>query len=63
MRIRVFPAGLIICLAAWSASGKTESGVRLMPDLGEVYHPVTTNDREAQAFFDQIGRASCRERV
>jgi len=53
MRIRAFQVGLIICLGAWSASGKTESGVRLMPDLGEVYHPVTTNDREAQAFFDQ----------
>jgi len=53
MRIRVFQVGLIICLGAWGASGKTESGVRLMPDLGEVYHPVTTSDREAQAFFDQ----------
>src|SRR5256885_8822905 len=53
MRIRVFQVGLIICLGAWSASGKTESGVGLMPDLGEVYHPVTTNDREAQQFFDQ----------
>ena len=37
MRIRVFQVGLIICFGAWSASGKTESGVRLMPDMGEGY--------------------------
>lgn len=53
MRARIFRVGLIICLGAWTASGKSESGAHLIPDLGEVYHPVTTNAREAQAFFDQ----------
>ncbi len=26
---------------------------RLMPGLGEVHHPVSTKNREAQQFFDQ----------
>jgi len=30
-----------------------EAPVRLMPGLGEVHHPVSTKNREAQQFFDQ----------
>jgi tetratricopeptide (TPR) repeat protein len=39
-------------IVAALALAKTESP-HLMSGLGEVYHPVTTNDRQAQAFFDQ----------
>jgi len=32
---------------------KNEPGPRLMPGLGDVHHPVSTKNREAQQFFDQ----------
>src|SRR5260370_31336381 len=35
------------------AANKNEPGPRLMPGLGEVHHPVSTKNREAQRFFDQ----------
>jgi len=42
-------AGSIVSLAA----AKNEPAPRLMPGLGEVHHPVSTKNREAQQFFDQ----------
>src|SRR3981081_1445387 len=35
------------------AAVKNEPPPRLMPGLGEVHHPVSTKNREAQQFFDQ----------
>src|SRR5947207_12350025 len=35
------------------AATKNEPRPRLMPGLGDVHHPVSTKDREAQQFFDQ----------
>ena len=35
------------------AATKNEPGPRLMPGLGDVHHPVSTKNREAQQFFDQ----------
>jgi tetratricopeptide (TPR) repeat protein len=35
------------------AVAKNEAPPRLMPGLGEVHHPVSTKNREAQQFFDQ----------
>jgi tetratricopeptide (TPR) repeat protein len=35
------------------AAAKTEPPPRLMRGLGEVHHPVSTKNREAQQFFDQ----------
>jgi tetratricopeptide (TPR) repeat protein len=42
-------AGSIVSLAG----AKNEPAPRLMPGLGEVHHPVSTKNREAQQFFDQ----------
>ena len=35
------------------AATKNEPPPRLMPGLGDVHHPVSTKNREAQQFFDQ----------
>ena len=35
------------------AATKNEPRPRLMPGLGDVHHPVSTKNREAQQFFDQ----------
>jgi tetratricopeptide (TPR) repeat protein len=47
----------LISLCAGSAVSltvaKNEPPARLMPGLGEVHHPVSTKNREAQQFFDQ----------
>src|SRR5438309_2631977 len=52
-----FRAVLLISLCAGStvslAVVKNEPPPRLMPGLGEVHHPVSTKNREAQQFFDQ----------
>jgi tetratricopeptide (TPR) repeat protein len=48
--------GLIFLCAGSTASiavAKNEAPPRLMPGLGEVHHPVSTKNREAQQFFDQ----------
>ena len=42
-------AGSTVSLAV----AKNEPPPRLMPGLGEVHHPVSTKNREAQQFFDQ----------
>jgi tetratricopeptide (TPR) repeat protein len=42
-------AGSMVSIAAT----KNEPPPRLMPGLGDVHHPVTTKNREAQQFFDQ----------
>src|SRR5438046_4812242 len=44
-----FCAGSTVLLA----SAKNEAPPRLMSGLGEVHHPVSTKNREAQQFFDQ----------
>jgi tetratricopeptide (TPR) repeat protein len=47
---------LIFLCAGSTASiaiAKNEAPPRLMPGLGEVHHPVSTKNREAQQFFDQ----------
>jgi hypothetical protein len=45
--------GLCVAAIGSSAATKNEPPPRLMPGLGEVHHPVTTKNREAQQFFDQ----------
>lgn len=43
-----------LCATVLFAADKTDSpAVRLMSGLGEVYHPVSTKNDEAQQFFDQ----------
>ena len=42
-------AGAMVSIAAT----KNEPPPRLMPGLGDVHHPVSTKNREAQQFFDQ----------
>ncbi len=42
-------AGSMVSIAAT----KNEPPPRLMPGLGDVHHPVSTKNREAQQFFDQ----------
>jgi tetratricopeptide (TPR) repeat protein len=45
----------LICVASvvLAATPNPEAPVRLMPGLGEVRHPVSTKNKEAQQFFDQ----------
>lgn len=45
--------GLSVALISASAAAKNEPPPRLMPGLGEVHHPVSTKNRDAQQFFDQ----------
>jgi len=45
--------GLCVAPNGSSAAVKNEPPPRLMPGLGEVHHPVSTKNREAQQFFDQ----------
>jgi tetratricopeptide (TPR) repeat protein len=45
--------GLSVATIGSSAPAKKESLPRLMPGLGDVHHPVSTKNREAQQFFDQ----------
>src|SRR5256886_9161500 len=47
---------LVFCFAIIAANAATKSPAappRLMPGLGDVHHPVSTKNREAQQFFDQ----------
>lgn len=56
---RIFGFGLVVFVAFCAAtistgtSAKNEPPPRLIADLGEVHHPVSTKNREAQQFFDQ----------
>jgi tetratricopeptide (TPR) repeat protein len=45
----------LICVASAlvAATPNPEAPVRLIPGLGEVHHPVSTKNKEAQQFFDQ----------
>ncbi|HEV3243249.1 MAG TPA: hypothetical protein VGZ31_02430 [Chthoniobacterales bacterium] len=45
--------GLSVASIGSSPAAKNEPPPRLMPGLGEVHHPVSTKNREAQQFFDQ----------
>jgi tetratricopeptide (TPR) repeat protein len=45
--------GLFVAAIGLNAAVKKEPPPRLMPGLGEVHHPVSTKNREAQQFFDQ----------
>jgi tetratricopeptide (TPR) repeat protein len=49
----VISAGLSVAPISSSGATKNEPPPRLMPGLGEVHHPVSTKNREAQQFFDQ----------
>src|ERR1700745_3417669 len=42
-------------ISVWSAPAKTNpaSSPKLLPGLGEVHHPVSTKNSQAQQFFDQ----------
>lgn len=47
-------AVLLVTLSATKAATKNpEPPVRLMPGLGNVHHPVSAKNKEAQQFFDQ----------
>jgi len=51
---KIFSLALLLCFFASPTEAKTNSPpVRLMPGLGEVYHPVSTKSRDAQQFFNQ----------
>jgi len=50
-RLRIV-ALISLCAGAMAAT-KNELPPRLMPGLGDVHHPVSTKNREAQQFFDQ----------
>ena len=54
-RILVFNAALVALVgtAIGAPDPNPEAPVRLMPGLGDVHHPVSTKNREAQQFFDQ----------
>src|SRR5215471_21386033 len=54
--IRRFISLAIFSIAFTVANAETknpQSPVRLIPGLGDVHHPVSTKNREAQRFFDQ----------
>ena len=41
------------CISAVAATPNPEAPVRLIPGLGQVHHPVSTKNKQAQQFFDQ----------
>ena len=43
----------VAIIAANAATKNPAAPPRLMPGLGDVHHPVSTKNREAQQFFDQ----------
>jgi tetratricopeptide (TPR) repeat protein len=43
----------ITLISANAATPNPEAPVRLIPGLGEVHHPVSTKNKQAQQFFDQ----------
>ena len=54
--IRRFIPVVVLAAALVTANAATKNPVppvRLMSGLGEVHHPVSTKNREAQQFFDQ----------
>src|SRR5205814_9062895 len=54
MSIKVF--GLVLCLVLCgpiiSSARTKKQALRVMPGLGDVHHPVSTTNREAQQFYD-----------
>lgn len=54
MLYRFVPAVFFLTLiTANAATPNPEAPVRLIPGLGEVHHPVSTKNKQAQQFFDQ----------
>lgn len=54
MLYRFVPVVFFITLiTANAATPNPEAPVRLIPGLGEVHHPVSTKNKQAQQFFDQ----------
>ena len=54
MLFRFVPVVFFITLiSAIAATPNPEARVRLIPGLGEVHHPVSTKNKQAQQFFDQ----------
>src|ERR1043166_1670717 len=55
MRYRFVPGIVVFVIAslATAATKNPEAPVRLIPGLGEVHHPVSTKNKDAQRFFDQ----------
>ncbi len=43
----------LVTVAAKAATPNPEAPVRLIPGLGDVHHPVSTKNKQAQQFFDQ----------
>src|ERR1700740_2716466 len=54
---KTFGLTLAVCLnvasAIVAAQPKTDASVRLISGLGDVHHPVSTKNKQAQQFFDQ----------
>src|SRR5882757_5695634 len=46
-------SAVVLCLAALTVSGQSLNPVAIMPGLGDLHHPVSTSNPEAQKFFDQ----------
>src|SRR4029077_5183946 len=55
MSRRLIPVVALVAtlVTANAATKNPEAPVRLMSGLGEVHHPVSTKNKEAQQFFDQ----------
>ena len=51
--ILTLATGVAISVSAAPAKTNPASSPKLLPGLGEVHHPVSTKNREAQQFFDQ----------
>lgn len=51
--MRVFRWMLFVSIALLAMQASGESPARLMPGLGEVHHPISTKNSQAQKFFDQ----------
>jgi tetratricopeptide (TPR) repeat protein len=55
MLYRLVPAVVLLITATFAnaATPSSEAPVRLIPGLGNVHHPVSTKNQQAQQFFDQ----------
>jgi tetratricopeptide (TPR) repeat protein len=51
--ILTLATGVAVSVSAAPAKTNPASSPQLMPGLGEVHHPVSTQNRQAQQFFDQ----------
>jgi len=51
--ILTLATGLAISVSAAPAKTNPASSPKLLPGLGEVHHPVSTKNSQAQQFFDQ----------